>query len=187
MPATEHRFWRPDGGAPAIRKLIFAAMTLGAAVIASESTAHAAEFATFAPFPTPSEPVRGETLDGALLSVAADPANTVLVHFFASWCEPCADELPALTGYVRERGETLRMIGVNVAEPASRAKKFVARFDLPGDVALDENRDMAKAFGVRGLPATIVIAPGGTKAIVAAGPVDWTASSTREALEELTR
>lgn len=146
----------------------------------------AAEFVTLAPFDRAlPEPIRAADLDGAPLAITAEPERTVLVHFFASWCEPCAEELPSLATFARSRPDAIRLVGVNVAEPASRAKKFAARFDLPGAVALDEAKDVAKAFGVRGLPATVMIAPGGARALAATGPVDWNAPSTVEALNSL--
>lgn len=181
---------------PAIRTLggfggIRFARTACGAVVAAAATfgsAGAAEFSTLAPFAgMPSGPVRAKTLDGAPLAIGTEADRPVLIHFFASWCEPCDEELPSLAAFARARHDKLRLIGVNVAEPASHAKKFVARFDLPGEVALDEDKSIAGAFKVRGLPATIVIAPGGGRALAAAGPLDWTSPSTAEALAALGR
>lgn len=170
-----------DGARP-----VLAACAVAFALLCALAPVRAADFATLAPLDRAlPDRVGAVDLDGAPLAIEPEPDRPVLVHFFASWCEPCAEELPALAAFARSRADAVRLIGVNVAEPASRAKKFAARFDLPGAVALDEAKEVAKAFGVRGLPATVMIAPGGARALAATGPVDWNALSTVEALTSL--
>lgn len=154
--------------------------------IALVSAASAADYARLAPFAEPLPPsIEARDLAGGPLTVAADPQRVTLVHFFASWCEPCERELPGLTGFLRERPDDVRLVGVAVGEPAARAKKFVDRFSLPGPVAADPDKDIAKAFGVRGLPATVAIAPAGRAALSATGELDWGASPTRDAVTGL--
>lgn len=162
--------------------------TLAAIAVAATASVggRAAEFATLAPYdrPLPAR-IDARDVEGAALAVEADPKQVVLVHFFASWCEPCENELPALTAYLRDSVGHVRLVGVAVGEPASRAKRFADRFALPGPVANDQDKAIAGAFGVRGLPATVMIAPGGAKAIVATGEVDWASPPTRAAIAEL--
>lgn len=159
---------------------------LGLAAAASLAcAAHASDGATLQPSSaTPSLPVATKSLDGAPLAIAADPSRVTLVHFFASWCEPCEEELPALARYARDEAASVKLVGVAVAEPASRAKKFVARFDLPGEVASDTDKEVAAAFAVRGLPATVALAPDG-RALTAAGPLDWTSAAVAETISKL--
>lgn len=151
--------------------------------IALMSAASAADYAKLTPFAKPIPPtIEARDLEGAPLTVAADPQRVTLVHFFASWCEPCERELPGLTGFLNDRADDVRLVGVAVGEPASRAKKFVDRFSLPGPVASDPDKDISKAFGVRGLPATMAIAPAGRTALSATGELDWAALPTRDAI-----
>ncbi|WP_020178705.1 TlpA disulfide reductase family protein [Methylopila sp. M107] len=164
-------------------------IALGAIVAALLAPpAAATEFGALAPFlSAPSGPVQAKSLDGAPLTISPEPGRVTLVHFFASWCEPCKDELPSLAAFAKARSDTIRFIGVNVAEPASRAKTFAARFDLPGAVALDEDKTITTAFHVRGLPATVVLSPDGRTALAAAGPLDWTSPKLAETLDGLAR
>lgn len=167
-----------------------AARAASAAVVllASLTIAPAAEYGALAPFEgLPTVPIAARDLEGAPLSIAAEPGRVTLVHFFASWCEPCVTELPELSRFAEERRGRVRFIGVNVAEPAVRAQKFAARFALPGPVALDEDKSIASAFRVRGLPATVLIAPGGATSLAAAGPLDWNSAETARALDGLAR
>lgn len=156
--------------------------------IALMSAASAADYALLSPFAgaLPAA-IDARDLEGSPLTVAADPKRVTLVHFFASWCEPCERELPGLASFLKERPDDIRLFGVAVGEPASRAKTFVDRFSLPGPVASDPDKDIARAFGVRGLPTTVAIAPAGRAALWATGELDWTAPVTQDAVDGLQR
>ena len=150
--------------------------------------APAIEFGALAPYEGgPSEPLQARDLDGKPIAIGPTPGRVTLVHFFASWCEPCKEELPSLATFARARAGSVRFIGVNVAEPASRAKTFSARFNLPGAVALDEDKAITAAFRVRGLPATVALGPDGASALAAAGPLDWSSPELAETLAGLAR
>src|SRR5262245_27474835 len=52
--------------------------------------------------------------------------RTVLVHFFATWCEPCKDELPALRRLAaRAASDALAVLFISVAESDLRVRRFV--------------------------------------------------------------
>ena len=156
-----------------------------ALVTAVTGAACATEFAALTPAAAPaSMPIEAKSLDGAPLPIATDPVRVTLVHFFASWCEPCEEEMPALARFARAETASVRLIGVAVAEPASRAGKFVARFDLPGEIASDPDKTIATTFAVRGLPATVALAPDG-RALSAPGPLDWTSAEVAAAVSDL--
>ncbi|GLK75606.1 hypothetical protein GCM10008171_08600 [Methylopila jiangsuensis] len=154
----------------------------GAAVASAEEIA----FSPFAPpAPAPAATLERPALDGATLALKARPDRTVLLHFFATWCAPCRVELPELARFAAEHGERITVIGVDVGEPASRVARFVEPFGLGFPVAVDEDRGAARALGVKVLPTTIALAPGGAVARVASGPVDWRAPATVEAVTGL--
>lgn len=157
---------------------------LGAASGGPTIAVHASEFAAFKTAIAPSGLAPATSLDGAPLSIGGDPTRVTLVHFFASWCEPCAEELLALARFVKDRSGEMRLVGVAVAEPASRARTFAARFDLPGEIASDADKTIVAAYGVRGLPATVALAPDG-RALLAAGPLDWTSAEVAATLSTL--
>ncbi|WP_164738435.1 TlpA family protein disulfide reductase [Aquabacter cavernae] len=96
-----------------------------------------------------------------------------VVHFFATWCEPCRAELPALAAMARRlSGQGVQVIMVDVGEPASRVTRFFETAPVAGEVGLDADRVAARAFGVDVLPASLVFADGQPR-LMAVGEVAW--------------
>ncbi|GLK80755.1 TlpA family protein disulfide reductase [Methylopila turkensis] len=141
------------------------------------------EYAAFEPLEAVPTASSARALDGETVTLGPAADRPVLVHFFATWCAPCEEELPELARFAAARGETVRVVGVDVAEPASRVAAFVAPLGLGFPVTLDEDRAIARAFGVRALPSTVLIASGGGSAMRAAGPVDWSAPAIENLVE----
>jgi thiol-disulfide isomerase/thioredoxin len=156
-----------------------------AATLACEP-ASSLETTTLAPFagPLPAA-IEARDFDGRSLRVGPDPDRPVILHFFASWCEPCREEFPALMAFMQGQGDAVRLIGVDVGEPASRARSFAQKLGFAAPVALDEDKSITAAFLRRGLPATVVLAPGGSSALAAAGPLDWTSPIVAEAINRM--
>ena len=79
-----------------------------------------------------------ESLDRVRTSLSEQSGRAVLVHFFATWCEPCRDELPALDRLAkRAAGDGLRLVVVSVAEPPGRVRRFAAELGLAFPILLD--------------------------------------------------
>ncbi|RXF73965.1 TlpA family protein disulfide reductase [Hansschlegelia zhihuaiae] len=159
---------------------------LSAVAALAAAPASALEAATLAPFAgAPSATIEASDLEGRAFPIGSDPDRPVILHFFASWCEPCREEFPGLMAFMKGQGDAVRLIGVDVGEPASRARAFVRTLGFAAPVALDEDKNIAAAFLRRGLPATVVLAPGGGAALAAAGPLDWTSPAVGDAINRL--
>jgi peroxiredoxin len=100
------------------------------------------------------------TLDGAETSLAQLRGKSVLVNFWATWCEPCRQELPLLSKLQathREKG--LVVVGVNIDRGGSAAelKTFAERRKVAFQIWRDPEEQLAAAFGVGTLPASFLI------------------------------
>ena len=113
-------------------------------------------------------------LSGTAHRLADYRGRVVLVNFWATWCEPCRDEMPAIEK-LKERfsGRPFAVLAVNVDEPEARVRNFLASVPLSFTVLLDHERKLARSWNVRVLPASYVIAPDGTVRFRAEGEIDW--------------
>jgi peroxiredoxin len=97
-------------------------------------------------------------VEGKDFRLATLRGRTVIMHFFATWCEPCREELPALCRLV-DRGKDRRVsiIAISVAEVPERVRRFLEKLPVNFPVLLDEDRVVTKSWGIKILPSTVVL------------------------------
>lgn len=110
------------------------------------------------------------------------PTRPTVVNFFAAWCIPCRDELPLLANAARSR-TGIDFVGVDVQDIRSDALSLLAATRVEFPVAVDRDKSLAREFGLRGMPTTYFIAPGGE--IVAEHQGQLTSSDLRRLLAQL--
>jgi thiol-disulfide isomerase/thioredoxin len=99
--------------------------------------------------------------------------KTVLINFWATWCDPCREELPLLDRIGRKYPETLRVIGVETGDPGDAVRSFIEPLALVSIiVALDPSYATRDLYLVRGLPTSFFIDPDGTVRQVKIGALD---------------
>lgn len=87
--------------------------------------------------------------------------KAVIVDFWASWCEPCKVELPALNMlYKKYKNKGLVVVGINVDDNVADAKTFLK--DHPVDFALAHDKGQANAgkFGIEKMPTSFILSKG---------------------------
>lgn len=110
----------------------------------------------------------------------------VLVHFFATWCEPCVSEMNSLQKLARHtRDEPLAILAVDVAEVDLRVRAFFEKLPVDFPVLLDRDRAVTKAWGVSALPSTFVLDGNLTPKFFVEGDLDWSAPDTLKTIESL--
>jgi peroxiredoxin len=121
-------------------------------------------------------------LNGADIALRSRHGSMVLVHFFATWCEPCRDELPALRRLVARSADVgVTVLAVSVAEVDERVRRFFETMPVNFPILLDRDRAVAKAWEVNTLPTTFVLDGTHTPRLVVEGEFSWD-SITAEAM-----
>lgn len=98
-------------------------------------------------------------LDGKRLHLkpAPDKIATVLI-FWASWCTPSTNEMPKVTGFVKDTAsQGVAFYAVNVGEDLSAVRKFATQHDFTSAAVSDPNGTVSHAFRVGELPAVVII------------------------------
>ncbi len=99
----------------------------------------------------------------------------VIINFWATWCEPCRVEMPALQAvYRRHQDDGLRVLAVNLREPPEMVLAWGANLGLTFDLLLDRYGQIAASYHLRGQPSTYVLSPSGTITHIFYGPTDET-------------
>jgi thiol-disulfide isomerase/thioredoxin len=123
--------------------------------------------------------------DAQLAQVLAhSKSNAVIVNFWASWCEPCREEMPALQRLAeRWNGHGLAVITVAVADPSGADFLREISFLLP--VLQDPDQAIARAWGVHVLPTTILLDRRHRLIARGRGAIDWDSAPTEKQLRTL--
>jgi thiol-disulfide isomerase/thioredoxin len=110
----------------------------------------------------------------------------VLVNFWATWCEPCREEMPSLQR-LRDQfaARPFSVLAVNFGESELRAADYVKRASLDLTVLLDPGQDTARAWRVRVLPASFLVGPDGRVRYHVVGEIDWTSTAAVETVRRL--
>lgn len=102
--------------------------------------------------------VRDESATVAFSPTSGRPA---VVNFFASWCEPCREELPTLESARQSLAGTVDFVGVDHTDGREPAADLLTASGVQFPAAFDPNGKVGAAYGLRGLPATVFITASG--------------------------
>ncbi len=116
-------------------------------------------------------------------SLAQLRGKVVMVHFWATWCVACRDELPGLLALADElaRAKNFELLAVSVDDDWEAMRLFFAG-SIPSGVVRPDGPDVHRRFGASTLPDTYLVDVRGNLVARYAGARDWKAAGAREHL-----
>jgi peroxiredoxin len=124
-------------------------------------------------------------LQGDARKLATEQGRPVLVHFFATWCEPCLPELQSLRAMMDGRSD-VTLLALDVGEVDDRVKRFFKKNPMNFPILLDRDGKTAKSWGISSLPTTYILDGTLRPRFAADGPVDWTGDEAKRLVTTLT-
>jgi thiol-disulfide isomerase/thioredoxin len=179
-------------------------ITLALAAAAAAGLAFVAKDALVSPAPSPpaaaapppqaarvpAGPLVVLARDGGRRDLASPTGKGLILHFWATWCGPCREEMPALATFVKETKSdpNVEFLSVSVDEEWKVVDAWLKErglSDLP--VLLDPKGPVSARYGIDGYPETLFIAPSGEIVQHFVGMVDWGKPRTRQFAAEFSR
>jgi len=156
------RAWR---AAPRARWVAVGALAVAAIVVAELAGGGGSAQTGRAAPPLPAQALRPPGVD--LAALRGKPA---LVDFFASWCEPCAEEAPTLRKLSATMAGKATIVAVDWDDAGGPARAFVRRHGWTFPVLADTSGAAGESYGLSGLPTSFVLDPRGRIVATFRGP-----------------
>ncbi|MFB3062316.1 MAG: peroxiredoxin family protein [Candidatus Binatia bacterium] len=110
----------------------------------------------------------------------------VVLNFWATWCPPCRLEMPSMERLYQEfKGEGLEVVAINFMEREKPITSFLKENGFTFTVLLDKKGEIARNYGVHGLPVTFLIARNGNLLARSMGYKDWYKPEIRQLISTL--
>jgi peroxiredoxin len=170
---------RRGGAVLALAVLAVAALVLAGRLVGPPPATAAVVVEGVAAVGRPAPRVELPGLRGGRVRLADLRGRPVVLNFWASWCPPCAAEMPEFQRVHRRLGDRVAFLGVNQRDQAQAAEQLARSSGVTYPLALDVAGRSFDAFGGLGMPTTVLIGADGTVADIFAGQLDETLLSER--------
>ena len=107
-----------------------------------------------------------ELMDGSRYSISTFSGEPVLFHFWATWCPVCGLQ----NGSIESIAEDYPVVSIaSWSEGETEVKSYMQENGLTFPVMLDESGELARSFGLKGVPASFILSPGSDISFVESG------------------
>lgn len=126
--------------------------------------------------------------EGAPISLSALRGEVVLLNFWATWCKPCEDEMPAMQRlYGALHDEGFQLLAVSVDDEPGVVAEFRDRLNLTFPILMDSDKRVAQAYQTYRFPESFLVGRDGRVVERYVGPRDWAATAYVERIRRLLR
>jgi cytochrome c biogenesis protein CcmG, thiol:disulfide interchange protein DsbE len=113
--------------------------------------------------------------------------QVTLVNIWATWCEPCKEEIPALQELYETMGPRgLKIAAVSIDEAGPEVvREFMAGFGVTFDVLHDPAGAIQQTYRTTGVPESFLVARDGRIMRIVYGDHPWASDANRRIIEQL--
>ena len=111
--------------------------------------------------------------------------KVVLVSFWASWCQPCIEEMPSLVALKEKYRDHLEVLAINVREDKETILKFTHKMNINFPILKDPLSVTTKDWKVFVYPSNYIVNKAGKLVYAATGAMDWQESNVESIIEGL--
>jgi len=99
-----------------------------------------------------------KSLSGTNIKLSELRGDVVMINFWASWCGPCLQEMPALE-HIHQRYKDLgfTLLGVNVEQDLREAKAYLKKIDITFPILFDVTNQVSAEYEISGMPTTYLV------------------------------
>lgn len=108
--------------------------------------------------------------------------QVVLVNVWATWCNPCREEMPSMERLYRSlKGQPFVILAVSIdTRESTDVEPFVKQLGLSFPILLDGDKEITGLYHTSGVPESFIIDKDGVVVDRIIGPLDWSSPSTGE-------
>lgn len=121
-------------------------------------------------------------MNGGEVSLADYKGKVVLLNIWATWCNPCREEMPSMEQlYQNMKGKPFEILAASIDTRGSKdVEPFVKKLGLTFPVLLDSDKKVNNMYQATGVPETFIIDKNGIVRQHILGPVNWASSQSPE-------
>ena len=124
-----------------------------------------------------------KTLEGKSAGLESFRGKPLVINFFASWCDPCREEMPLINELAAKAGGNYQVLGIAVEDTRAAVTEYAKEAKLVVPIALDLNSTVKRSYRIFGPPATFFVDGQGVIRDVVLGPI--TSSRLNEAIKKI--